>query len=151
MNTSTEQMFTGICPSWIEALNEIHDVLGFSWARVAYRIGCSPSSIQKLVNNHQRSPRDRSFFHLCCFYYKLFYGVFRSEKAAKHVEKTNDQTLCALVIELAKRGLLEKRLKGNREENFQGLLGKEIKNMAALCFAPQSASHIIESNLHQKI
>jgi hypothetical protein len=98
---------TNNLPCWISMINEIHEILGFSWARIASRIGSSPSSVQKLVKDTSRTPRDKMFFNLACYYYKLFYSQAAFPKAKRYVEEAKDQTLCNVVIELLNRGLLD--------------------------------------------
>jgi hypothetical protein len=94
-------------PCWILMIQEINKALGFSYARIAYRTNSSPSSIQKLVKDYNRIPRDKMFFDLACYYYKLFYGESILPKARKHVEQTKDKTLCAVIIELLDRGFID--------------------------------------------
>lgn len=94
-------------PCWTSMINEIHEVLGFSWARIASKIGSSPSSVQKLVKDNNRTPRDKMFFKLARYYYKLFYSQSVFPKAKRYVEENKDQTLCNTVIELLNRGFLE--------------------------------------------
>jgi hypothetical protein len=119
-------------------INEIHQVFNFSYSRIAYRIGVSPSSIQKLIKDPQRTPRDATFFNLACYYYKLFYSIDTLPTSKKYVEDKKDETLCDTVIELLERGYLDdldelnKPQEGNKKDprataKRKGFLGKESK------------------------
>lgn len=46
--------------------------IGMSYSRIAYRIGISPSTIQKLVTYSQRTPRGNTFIKLSQYYQKIF-------------------------------------------------------------------------------
>ncbi len=94
-------------PCWTRMVNEINGVLGFSLARIAYRIGSSASNVQKLVKNLNHIPRDKMFFNLACLYHKLFYSELTLAKAKKHIEENKDETLCNVVIELLYRGFFD--------------------------------------------
>ncbi|MCD6048475.1 MAG: hypothetical protein K0S08_2122 [Gammaproteobacteria bacterium] len=108
-------------PCWIKMINEIHEVLGFSWARIASRIGSSSSSIQKLVKDFNRIPRDKMFVNLACYYYKLFYSEFSLPKAKKYIAETNDKTLYNVTIELLHRGFFD--------DQSQTLIKEEYKKI----------------------
>jgi len=150
---SRSRKTTCTTPCWIAMINELHEILGFSWARIAYRIGSSPSSIQKLVKDFNRIPRDKMFFALACYYHKLFYSEYSMPKAKNYVEANHDQTLCNLVIELFNRGFLddfgttpsEQESKKKLIESAQkkGFLGKEDVNVGGEVYqTPASTTHI---------
>ena len=114
---------TSHMPIWIEIIHDLSDILGYSYSRIAYRIGSSPSSIQKLMKDSTRTPRDKMFLNLCQYYYKLFYGVTRSKKAAEYVEANNHQTFNTLLNELFYRGYFDKI---EEQNNPHGLLKTPI-------------------------
>lgn len=131
-------------PVWLEMIEEIATVFGYSYSRIAYRIGSSPSSVQKLVKDLNRIPRDKMFFNLACYYHKLFYSESSLPKAKKHVEQNHDETLCAAVIELLDRGFIDdpSKIASNQEikkkfietAQSKGFLGKENTQANKECF-----------------
>lgn len=138
-------------PVWLEMIEEIATVFDYSYSRIAYRIGSSPSSVQKLVKDLNRIPRDKMFFDLACYYYKLFYGELSLSKAKKHVEQNKDQTLGNVVIELLNRGFLDdsSKTKSNQENKkkfiaiaqSKGFLGKESVSVDTRVYQYSISTH----------
>ena len=104
----TKKFLTANCsPVWIEIISDLVNGLNYSYSRIAYRIGSSPSSVQKLAKDSSRIPRDKMFFNLSRYYYKVFYASSRSVKAAAYVEEKKDLTLYKLIQELSYRGYID--------------------------------------------
>ncbi|MCD6047967.1 MAG: hypothetical protein K0S08_1614 [Gammaproteobacteria bacterium] len=53
----------------------------YSYSRIGYRLGVSPSTIQKLATNPGRSPRQCTFIDLQKLHYKIFQGQYATPKA----------------------------------------------------------------------
>ncbi len=72
-------------PYWIEIIKDMVDGLGFSYSRIAMRVGVSPSAIQKLMVNWNRQPRHLLFHKLMSLHHKLFFGPYRLPKAEAYL------------------------------------------------------------------
>lgn len=129
VNVSNQENALTKIPCWVLMLNEIKNIMGFSFTHIAYRIGCSPSSVQKLVKDYKRVPRDEMFFNLACFYYKLFYSTPKLSGKGKNIEEKHDETLYQVVIELINRGFLDDSyMKANEQTNGKKCLDTVLRS-----------------------
>lgn len=81
---------------WRIIIRDLMAGADFNYSRIAYRIRCSPSTIQKLDTNHKRKPRKNILSNLTLLYHKIFYGQYTTLKAqayirAKEIERDWEQ------------------------------------------------------------
>lgn len=84
---------------WIFMIRELVDGAGYSYSRIAKRIGVSPSTIQKLATHQNRQPRHLVFHKILCLYHKVFFGPFLTEKVKLYLANKNHETTPKLPFE----------------------------------------------------
>ena len=81
------QQHQTLVPFWVEAIRDLLEGADYNYSRIAYRIKCSPSTIQKLANHFHRRPRHNVFYPLIALYYRVFQGPFATPKARAFLEQ----------------------------------------------------------------
>ncbi len=100
-------------PHWIDIIQDMVDGLGFSYSRIAMRVGVSPSAIQKLMVNWKRKPRHVLFHHLIQLHHKLFFGPYRLPKAEAYlIEKAAKREEALKAYELEELVEVEEECEG---------------------------------------
>ena len=75
-------------PEWIIWIHDLVQGAGFSYSRIAYRIGVSPSTIQKLATNNKRKPRTHILLALKNLHDKIFQSIYAQPSAIEYWQKT---------------------------------------------------------------
>ena len=77
---------------WVEMIHDLVNGAGYSYSRIAYRAGVSPTSIQKLATIPNRIPRQRNWLNLIKVYYHAFYRKGAELSAKNYIKhKTNNR------------------------------------------------------------
>lgn len=68
-------------------IDDLYNICGYSYARIATRIFVSPSTIQKCRQYRHRCLRSKSFYNLILLYCRIFFGEYRLEHISEIVRK----------------------------------------------------------------
>jgi hypothetical protein len=75
---------------WLEMIYDLVAGADYSYSRIGYRLGVSPSTIQKLATNPGRSPCRHTFMDLQKLHHKVFQGQYATPKARAYwAQKTS--------------------------------------------------------------
>lgn len=74
---------------WVEMIIDLVLGANYSYSRIAYGIGASPSAIQKLATDSNRHPRFDLFTRLSKLHEKVFQGQYATPKARDYWNKKN--------------------------------------------------------------
>lgn len=72
---------------WLEMISDLVIGVGYSYSRIAHRIGISPSTVQKLATRPNRKPSEKVLFGLRDLHYKVFQSPYASPKAMEYWKK----------------------------------------------------------------
>ncbi|MCD6047488.1 MAG: hypothetical protein K0S08_1135 [Gammaproteobacteria bacterium] len=75
-----------ITSPWLEMIDDLVVGAEFSYSRIAYRLGISPSTIQKLMTKTGRRPRPYILESLTRLHHKIFQGIYATPKARSYWE-----------------------------------------------------------------
>ena len=126
-------------PVWVSIIKSFTEGMGYSYARIAGRINVSPSSLQKLIKNPDRRPRDEVFYALCCYFYKVFYSENRSERAVIYVDNCVSTVFPQMVMELKEREMYSNDFLNDGDF----LWSEKTKNYSCSDFLQQEKKKII--------
>ena len=61
-------------PEWVEMINDLKIGAGYSYTKIAYCVGMSPSEVHRIGKGKSHQPKYLAGKALMKLYYKVFYG-----------------------------------------------------------------------------